>query len=264
MRYTRITTLAAAGIVLALAVPAASAGDAGRRAAPAVSRAEGPSVTLAAGEARELPRVICPSGQTSTGGGVRLTPDNGVFIRESSPGGTGWDVRVHNLSDGPRTVTPLVVCTSDPTITHQVGNLVSGDTAVSGAGCPQGQVTAGGGAAAEHRNFLSLGEPSVAFWNARAKNTGFVRSGVIAFVRCSDRPHSLEGSSTLTPVPASQTRSAHAECPAGQVPTAGGGFGHPNVLHNASFPTATGWTIRATNTDGVQRSLGATVVCTSP
>lgn len=255
----------AAGLILCTAAPAAWAGPGAPSAPTARSTVPGPSVTLSPNEALALPRLNCPSGQTSTGGGLTLSPDNGVFIRSSGPAGIGWEIAVHNLSDGPRTVTPLVVCTSDPTITHQAGPVVSGDTAFSGAQCPAGQVAAGGGAAAAHRNFLSYSSDYNEGWHARARNMGSGPSAVAAFVRCSNRPHSDAGTTTGVPVPPGQTRSAHVECPAAnQVPTAGGGYGDPRLLHNASFPTATGWTIRATNTDGADRSLYATVICTTP
>lgn len=222
MRRVRIAAVAAS-LVFSTTVPAAWAGTGETRAVPVVSTVQGPSVTLAPNEALELPRLFCPEGQTSTGGGLTLSPDNGVFVNASNPAGPGWEVSVHNLSDGPRTVTPLVAGALDPSMTHRVGNIVSGDTAVSSAFCPSGQSVAGGGGA------------------AATQRTG---EGVA--------------------VPAGQVTSAHVECPAGQVPSAGGGLGDPHLLHDASAPTATGGTIRATNTDNVQRFLHAEVLCTTP
>ncbi|WTW92019.1 hypothetical protein OG216_00910 [Streptomycetaceae bacterium NBC_01309] len=255
----------AAGLILCAAAPAAGAGPGAPSAAPTPRGVvPGPAVTLSPNQVLDLPRLNCPSGQTSTGGGLTLSPDNGVFMRSSGPAGVGWEISVHNLSDGPRTVTPLVICTSDPSITHVAGPVVSGETAFSGAQCPAGQVVAGGGAAADHRNFLSYSSDFSEGWHARARNLGSGPSAVAAFVRCSNRPHSDAGNTTGVPVPPGQTRSAHVECPANQVPTAGGGYGDPKLLHNASGPTATGWTIRATNTDSADRSLYATVVCTTP
>ncbi|MFI0976172.1 hypothetical protein ACH4SP_03980 [Streptomyces sp. NPDC021093] len=262
----------ASGEVIAAEVAGGSGAATGTAKEPAVTRpavvaatigrVEGPTVTLRAKEERTLPRVLCPQGQASTGGGLRINPNNGVFIREATPGGSGYDVVVDNQSDEPRTVTPLVICTTDPTLTHQIGPAASGDEAISDAVCPAGQVAAGGGAIAAPRNYLSRSFSGGSYWSARAKNQGSIHSGVNAFARCSSRPHS-RASHSIT-LPAGGVGTAHAECPSGQVPTAGGGLGHSNVLHNASSPTATGWDLRATNADSAPRTLIVEVVCTAP
>ncbi|MFE5325389.1 hypothetical protein ACFRCG_03055 [Embleya sp. NPDC056575] len=264
MTRTRFTTFAAVGILIA--VPSLAWADGGpSRAEPTITQVQGPAVTLQARQVQDLPRLFCPQGSTSTGGGVRLDPDNGAFLQSSNPAGPGWDLTVDNLSDGPRTVTPVVVCTTDPTITHQVGNRVSGSTLDSQANCPAGQTIAGGGAMAGRRNYLSLSSGTQSeYWLARAKNVNTTFAGVVAFARCSGLTHTYRTSLPVAPLQAGEVGSAHAECPAGQVPSAGGGLGDPNLLHNASFPTATGWTLRATNTDNVPRSLIAVAVCAAP
>lgn len=263
MARTRFTAFAAVGILIAVPSFAWADGSA-PRAERTISQVQGPAVTLQAHQVQDLPRLFCPQGSTSTGGGIRLDPDNGVFLQSSNPGGTGWDLTVDNLSDGPRTVTPVVVCTTDPTITHQVGNRVSGATLDSQANCPAGQTVAGGGATAARRNYLSMSSGTQSeYWLARAKNVNTTFAGVVAFARCSGLPHTHQ-TSLPVPLQAGEVGSAHAECPAGQVPSAGGGLGDPSLLHNASFPTATGWTLRATNVDNVPHSLVAAVVCASP
>lgn len=263
MAHTRFAAFAAVGILIAVPSLAWAEGSPSR-AEPTITQVQGPAVTLQARQVQDLPRLLCPQGWTSTGGGIRLDPDNGAFLQDSSPGGPGWDLTVDNLSDGPRTVTPVVVCTTDSTITHQIGNRVSGPTLDSQANCPAGQTVAGGGASAGRRNYLSMSSGTQnEYWLARAKNVNTTFPGVVAFARCSGLPHSHQpGPSVL--LQAGQVGSAHAECPAGQVPSGGGGLGDPNLLHNASFPTATGWTLRATNVDNVPHSLVAAVVCAAP
>lgn len=263
MRRARFAALAV-GLIVSVVVPAAGAGAGERVAAPARSTVQGQAVTIAANQPFDFPRLDCPTGQTSTGGGVTVSPEDGVFIQSSNPVGTSWQVSVRNHSDGPRTVTPVVVCTSDPSITHQIGNTVSGNTAISVATCPANQHAAGGGAVAAPLNYLSRSSPSDINWDARAKNTGSGPSSVTAFARCSDRVHSWKANDMGVVVPAAGVRSAHIECPAGEVPSAGGAIGDPMVLHNESFPTATGWTVRATNTDNVQHAIVAEVLCAAP
>lgn len=262
MRRARFAALAV-GLIVSTVVLAGWAGAGERAAAPLRSTVQGQAVTIAANQPFDFPRLNCPNGQTSTGGGVTVSPEDGVFIRSSNPAGVGWEVAVRNHSDQPRTVTPMVLCTSDPSITHQIGTIVSGNTAVSQATCPSGQFTAGGGVAAAPLNYLSLSAPTSG-WEGRAKNTGSGPSQVAAFARCSNTQHSVKANDAGILVPAAAVRSAHVECPAGQVPTAGGGIGDPMILHNESFPTATGWTIRATNTDSVQHAIVAEVVCANP
>lgn len=87
-------------------------------------------------------------------------------------------------------------------------------------------------------------------------------SYVRALVSCSDTQPTYGSSSTLRPA-AGAVATAHAECPAGQVPTGGGASGGPAVLFNESSPTATGWTVRATNTGYAEGALFATVMCTA-
>lgn len=263
MKKCRITALAACVILAAAVSDARAEGDYVRAAPALVQQVDGPPVTLRAKEARDLPRVFCPQGQTSTGGGIRLNPNNGVFLTASNPGGPGWDISVDNQSDEPRTVTPLVICAADPSITHQVGTTANGPTAESAATCPAGQFVAGGGAVAKAKNYLSLSISDANHWFGRAKNVNTVFTGVVAFARCSNRPHSAANGDTVTLQPGT-TGTSQAQCPDGQVPTAGGGSGNPNVLHNASAPTATGWSLRATNTDNVPRLVVAHVVCTAP
>lgn len=59
-------------------------------------------------------------------------------------------------------------------------------------------------------------------------------------------PHTAHVSSP-TRLAHGATGTAHAEYGPGEVPTGGGGLGNPAVDFNQSFPTATGWTMRATN-----------------
>ncbi|MCX4778057.1 hypothetical protein [Streptomyces sp. NBC_01264] len=60
------------------------------------------------------------------------------------------------------------------------------------------------------------------------------------------------------------TGTAHAECPAGQVPSGGGGSGSFDVLLTTSGPTETGWTVRAKNMGFAQNTLFASAMCTAP
>ncbi|MBB5122453.1 hypothetical protein [Streptomyces eurocidicus] len=60
-------------------------------------------------------------------------------------------------------------------------------------------------------------------------------------------------------------RAATVTCPAGQVPTGGGGTTSAiRVFFTDSFASGRSWVIRGTNTNSVNESIRAFVICTTP
>ncbi|MFI8944826.1 hypothetical protein [Streptomyces syringium] len=100
-------------------------------------------------------------------------------------------------------------------------------------------------------------------WVGRATNHGPLPVTIQTWVRCTNTPHTARASGP-TRVAQGATGTAHAECDPGDVPTGGGGLGNPALDFNESFPTATGWTMRATNHGSIPLDLFARVTCTHP
>ncbi|WP_327091908.1 hypothetical protein OIE66_15165 [Nonomuraea sp. NBC_01738] len=216
--------------------------------------------------------VPCQGGQVPSGGGVR-TSGNGVFLTATWPSGISWAGDVYNETDTPQTFTPIAICTSQRhTTRHGTMQFVEpGHTEIVRAVCDPGQVATGGGPDAGDRNTGSDGGQSYISqssdigqeWVGRVTNHG-PRSAILqTWVRCADAPHSARASGP-TRLARGATGTAHAECPPGEVPTGGGGLGNPAVDFNESFPTATGWTMRATNHGSIPLDLFARVTCTRP
>ncbi|WP_283135906.1 hypothetical protein [Rhizohabitans arisaemae] len=66
-------------------------------------------------------------------------------------------------------------------------------------------------------------------------------------------------------VPPGQNRVATVSCPAGQVPSGGGGATSGiRIFFTDSFASGNGWVIRGTNTNTANESIRAFVVCTTP
>ncbi|UQI47032.1 hypothetical protein M1P56_23130 [Streptomyces sp. HU2014] len=60
-------------------------------------------------------------------------------------------------------------------------------------------------------------------------------------------------------------RSATVSCPTGQVPTGGGGTTSAiRIFFTDSFASGRSWVVRGTNTNSVNESIRAFVVCTTP
>lgn len=278
MRCFRTTVLATGALLAAavsVAVPYAWADDARSVTARTVTQEPGHPTILYPGR-EGTAAAYCPQGTTPTGGGatVQTDPVSAVYLSESAPVGNGWRVRAYNSTNGVQTLHPRVICTTDTTVTHQVGPDVTvqpGESAEYSTASCGSQFTVGGGGQAGSMTFLSMLDvptaPMARSWQARAKYTVYDPDAPLSFVRalvsCSDTQPTYGFSGTLK-LAVGAVGTAHAECPAGQVPTGGGASGSPGVLFNESSPTATGWTVRATNTDYDQRSLFATVLCTAP
>ena len=66
-------------------------------------------------------------------------------------------------------------------------------------------------------------------------------------------------------VPAGGNVAATVACPAGQVPTGGGGATSAfKIFFTDSFASGNSWVVRGTNTNTVPESIRAFVVCTTP
>lgn len=66
-------------------------------------------------------------------------------------------------------------------------------------------------------------------------------------------------------VPAGSNGLASVACPAGQVPTGGGGATSAfKIFFTDSFASGNSWFVRGTNTNTVPESIRAFVVCTTP
>lgn len=270
--------LAAFGIVGALCATALCTGAAPAGPASAPARALAPH-TIVEGSPLSVPphtavtrNVPCQGGQLPSGGGVRTT-SNGVFLTATWPSGISWEGDVYNETNTPQTITPVAICTPQRHTTRsgtQV-SVPSGQTAIVRAACDAGQVATGGGPDAGSRNtgsdsgqaYISQSSDIGQEWVGRVTNHGPRPTILQTYVRCTNTPHTAHASSPTRLAPGA-TGTAHVECGPGEVPTGGGGLGNPAVDFNESFPTATGWTMRATNHGSIPLDLFARVTCTRP
>ncbi|MEU4272607.1 hypothetical protein [Streptomyces sp. NPDC026092] len=212
--------------------------------------------------------VPCQSPEQSSGGGVRTT-GNGVFIT-ASWSSAGWAADVYNETDTPQTVRAVSICTpqwhtrrsSIPTT-----QVPMGESGIARAACPAGTEATGGGniggAQGNDRMYVSQSSDIADEWVVRAYNASPFQQRIATQVVCSNTPHSSR-SSEGTLLGLGATGTSHAECPAGEVPTGGGGLGNPAVFFNESYPTPTGWTVRATNRGTQPLTVFARVNCTQP
>ncbi|MFF0432806.1 hypothetical protein ACFYU9_11345 [Streptomyces sp. NPDC004327] len=269
----RTAALTAAALLAAAAVPGAiPVAVAVAAAAPATVTQEpghpavmfpGRQVTVAA---------YCPEGMTPSGGGatVESDPESAVFLKDTFPDGQRWVVRAVNYSDEVQTLHPRVICTTD-SVTTQVSPdvpLRPGESRSAPAYCDDNTFVVGGGGQGGDVTFLSgTLVYTVHGWQAKAKYTNGDPAAPPSFLRtkalCS-RTQPTYGFSDTVRLDAGKVGTAHVECPPGLVPSGGGGSGGTDVLFNASAPTASGWTVRATNTGSAQGTLYASVVCTAP
>ncbi|MFC3983066.1 hypothetical protein [Streptosporangium jomthongense] len=216
--------------------------------------------------------VPCQGGRFPSGGGV-LTTSNGVFLTATWPSGISWVGDVYNETDTPQTFTPVAICTLQRHTTRfgTSVNVPSGQTATVRATCDPGQVATGGGPNAGARGtgsdsgqaYISQSSDIGRQWVGRVTNHGPRFVILQTYVRCADTPHTAYASGP-TRLAQGATGTAHVECGPGEVPTGGGGLGDPAVDFNESFPTTTGWTVRATNHGSVPLDLFARVTCTRP
>ncbi|MFF2197919.1 hypothetical protein [Streptomyces sp. NPDC058157] len=220
----------------------------------------------------------CPQGTKPTGGGATVEDDpvSAVFVKDSYPdvAGNRWVVRAFNASGEVQTLHPRVVCSTDPSISYEVGPdkpLQPGEpNNPSDANCGFGRTrfVVGGGIQSGDTTFASETSVGNGVWTARAKYMDFDPDAPLSFVRatavCSTTEATYAFSRTVK-LAVGAVATVHAECPAGMVPIGGGGDASPDVLLNSSAPTATGWTVRATNkgfNDG--DGVFATVACAAP
>ncbi|MEU1409636.1 hypothetical protein ABZ471_46820 [Streptomyces sp. NPDC005728] len=209
--------------------------------------------------------IPCFPGEFSFGGGA-LTTGNGVFVTATRAGGAGWDVNAYNESDTPQTLTASAVCAAGYK-NHRLGDYLqvpSGQSGTSRATCDPGQVASGGGnIAAGTQTYVSQSSDEGRTWVARVFNHSPFEQRVEAQVVCTTTPHTAYPSGPVT-VGQGATGTAHAECKPGEVATGGGGLGDPNLQFNETYPTPTGWTVRATNKATGPLTLFARVICTTP
>jgi hypothetical protein len=158
---------------------------------PTVTQEPGHPLILYPGRAGTA-AAYCPQGTRPTGGGatVQKDPAAAVFLYESAPLSNGWRVRAYNKSDEVHTVHPRVICTTDPSVTQQIGPDVPvqpGEGAEYSTAECGAQYTVGGGGQAGNLTFLSMldipGYPMARRWNARAKYTDFDPDAPPSFVR---------------------------------------------------------------------------------
>ncbi|MFF4711342.1 hypothetical protein ACFY2V_08010 [Streptomyces eurythermus] len=270
--------LATFGLVGALCATALCAGAAQAGPEPSAARLRAPHTIVTGATSTVAPHstnttnVPCQSGQTPSGGGVR-TSGNGVFLTATWPSGISWVGDVYNETDSPQTFTPVAICTPQRHTTRfgTTVSVQSGQTATVRAVCDTGQVPTGGGPNAGSRGtgsdsgqaYISQSSDSGQEWIGRVTNHGPRVVILQTYVRCTDTPHTAHASAP-TRLAQGATGTAHAECGPGEVPTGGGGLGNPAVDFNESFPTATGWTTRATNHGTTPLDLYARVICTRP
>ena len=269
--------LAALGAVGTLCAAALCAGPAAADTDPPRARALAPhtitfgrSKTVAAHSGANV-NVPCQSPEQSSGGGVQTT-GNGVFIT-ASWSLAGWAADVYNESDTPQTVTAVAICTPQRHTRRSsipIERVPAGQSGLARAVCPAGTQATGGGniGGASGGNLQYVSQSSdVSFggeWVVQAFNHSPIEQQLSTQVVCTDTPHSAQ-SSDGTLLAQGATGTAHVECPAaGEVPAGGGGLGNPAVQLNESYPTPTGWTVRATNKGNQPLTLFSRVICTRP
>jgi len=267
--------LGTAGALCATAL-CTGAAPAGTQSGPARARAPHTIVVGAPQAVRPhdsgTTNVPCQGGQVPSGGGVRTT-GNGLFLTATWPSGISWVGDVYNETGTTQTFTPVAICTPQRHATRS-GTSVSvlpGQTALVRAVCDPGQVATGGGpdagdsgtGADSGQAYVNQSSDIGQEWVGRVTNHGPGSTILQTYVRCTDTPHTAYASSP-TRLSQGATGTAHVDCKPGEVPTGGGGLGNPAVDFNESFPTTTGWTVRATDHGSVPLDLFARVTCTRP
>lgn len=272
-RLTHLTRIAAASTaVLALAGTATAAPHASVPAPTAAVRALAPhsqhvsaAVAVPAYGTAEA-TVPCPGGTFPSGGGARSS--EGILLIGSTTGaGSSWVATAQNRYSVPGTVTAFVICTSAGS--HVGGSTGSGVRAgyegVHTNSCAQDEVATGIGWRTAPRMYVS----SVGVFGGKTSvhvlNEDTAPHDVTLTQMCFTTPHSQHTGPQVL-MQAYQTLSASVTCPAGEVPTGGGGSTGFRTYLGASAATADGrgWEVRATNTAGYPRSLFAQVICTRP
>jgi hypothetical protein len=271
----RLAALGTTGALCATAL-CTGAAPADRESASAQVRAQHTIVVGApstvAPHSASTTNVPCQGGQVPSGGGVRTT-SNGMFLTATWPSGISWVGGRLQRDRHPADLHPVAICTPQHH-TVRTGTFVSvpsGQTAIVRAVCDPGQVATGGGPNAGSRgtgsdsgqSYISQSSDIGQEWVGRVTDHGPRTTILQTSVRCTDTPHTAHASAP-TRLAQGATGTAHAECAAGEVPTGGGGLGNPAVDFNESFPTATGWTMRATNHGSIPLDLFARVTCTRP
>ncbi|MFG2911099.1 hypothetical protein ACGF13_39380 [Kitasatospora sp. NPDC048286] len=283
MRRTRSTARTIGAVlasVLSLSVPyALTAPDAQADGglAPAtrgVSQQPGHPAVLYAGQERTV-AAYCPQGTKPTGGGASVDSDlrSAVYFRKSAPdpAGNRWVLQAYNASPDVQTVHPRVICSTDSTLTYDVGmeaQLEPGETGYSSAGCDNTRFVVGGGFEGGDRTFVTGSFfLNIRAWGVHMKYTNYSPdappSSQRSFAVCSDTQPTWKPGTTIELAPG-EVGNATAECPAGQVPLSGDVDSSIDVLLTTSAPTPTGWTVWAKNAGFDQRKLLAAVLCTAP
>ncbi|PJN25679.1 hypothetical protein CG736_15035 [Kitasatospora sp. CB02891] len=273
-RNIALTTSALLAALLPVSLPSARADGGGTPVTRSVGQEPGHPIILYPGR-EGTAAAYCPQGTKPSGGGAAVESDPlaPVYFQESAPDPerNRWVVHAYNASGDVQTVHPRVICTTDSSINVNVGpdsSIDPGDfNSANGAGCSNTQFVVGGGVQAGPKTFVMWSDWStVRSWTAGAKYTDFSPDAPLSYVRafaiCSDTQPTLRVSTVS--VAAGGVGTAHAECPAGQVPTGGGADIGLDALLNGSGPTATGWTAQGTNHSDGPRNLEASVFCTTP
>lgn len=264
MRRIHIAALTTATVLCCATTTAAVAEPAKERARAPYTIRTGNSTTVFP-HSSATTNIPCFPGEFSSGGGALIT-GNGVFVTATRAGGAGWDVNAYNETDIAQTLTASAVCTTQGK-NHRLGDLVqvpSGQSGISRASCDPGQVASGGGnIAAGTQTYLSQSSDVGQTWVAQVFNHSPFEQRVEAQVVCTTTPHTAHAGSPTT-VGRGATGIAHAECNPGEVATGGGGLGNPDLQFNETYPTPTGWTVRATNKSDQPLTLFARVTCTTP
>ncbi|MFF2042545.1 hypothetical protein ACFVVX_19160 [Kitasatospora sp. NPDC058170] len=262
----RTVVLAAVTALVALSSGGAAAQGSGHRETrvPHIIRT-GDRMVLLGGETK-TDFVPCPAGYVPTGGGGH-SPTGTLDLNASWSISDSWWVTVTNPTPTTQEYVPNVICA-------QVGyqrawgenrNLRPGEAWLSEAVCPAGMQVSGGGMASGPGIVMNSSGSARTSWRAGGINHDSEERTFTVQALCSTVPHShiLGDPRTLAP---GETSSTTARCPAGQVPTGGGGFTTGGNTHlNTSRPFNTSyWLVTATNHTGIPQTLTPTVTCVTP
>lgn len=266
--------MAAAAAAAAVITLVGTAAAAPRPSAPAAVKAMAPhsqqvsaDVTVP-GYGTAQATVPCPSGTFPTGGGGRSS--EGILLIESDtgPGSTSWVVTGQNRYSVPGTVSAFVICT--PAGSHVGGTTGTGPVRPGYEGsqdgsCHQDQVATGIGWRVQPRVYVSSAGVFGGKSQVHVLNEDTVNHDIYLTQMCFTTPHSQHTGPQVL-MQAYQTATARVTCPAGEVPTGGGGSTGFRAYLGASAGTADGrgWEVRAVNTTAYPRSLFAQVICTRP
>jgi hypothetical protein len=199
--------------------------------------------------------VLCPPNTVVWGGGVFIQLRSlWANVNSSYPtGSTGWAANVNNASGSDTTFTVYAICAKQPRNYAVVSAVFPNPAESQSTGevsCPGTSKVLGGGsysdsASTTYANINSTLPISGKTWWVNMNN-GWISAHVTVFAVCGNtRGRARYSGSIQVPNPAGEQTFSSVSCPAGQVPSGGGGYSsaldHSAVTLNSTYPDGAGW-----------------------